>query len=124
MQAAAAFAAAAAASEFLRLLGCGVEGGARLAVGTFGVTRAVGAAAASAAGEAAFLDLGVAAVFADCFGDVFFVFFFAAVLLRDGAIAPLLGRARTSTGFLNSDPCRPADLMRADTGREGAVEGR
>ena len=44
------------------------------------------------------------------------------LLLRDdGAIPPLLGRALSPTGFLNSDLRGPADLARADTGREGAV---
>ena len=83
----------------LRLLGCGVEGGARLAVGTLGVTRA------AEGRRAAFLPHGVggfAAVF------VFFGDGACASLMRrdnDGidTIPPLLGRAR------------------ADTGREGAV---
>ena len=101
----------------LRLLGCGVEGGARLAVGTLGVTRA------AEGRRAAFLPHGVggfAAVF------VFFGDGACASLMRrdnDGidTIPPLLGRALPPAGFLNSDLSGAADLARADTGREGAV---
>jgi hypothetical protein len=100
------FSAASEAELCLRLLGCGVEGGARLAVETLGVTRALAAAAAAAASAAAAAE-----------GERD---------LRDGgkfgdAIPPFLGRARDSTGFFDSDLRVPADLARAFTGRERPV---
>ena len=115
---------AATASEdfLLRLFGCGVEGGARLAVGTLGVTRAAaeGRGAAFLAGPG--VGLAAAAVFVFFGGGAS-----ASLTLRDDegidAIPPLLGRALSPTGFLNSDLRGAADLARADAGRGRAVAG-
>ena len=118
--AAAAVAAAAAAPAetpelFLRLLGCGVEGGARLAVETLGVTRAEGESECCLL-ALALLGVAAAAVFITVFAVVF-------VRAEDVVVAnaPLLGRTLASIGFLNSDLAGPTELARAVPGRERAV---